>query len=102
MRRNPDAPAAGRKPRRARRRDSTIEIIEQLLLCPRSISLNGEPTQLPTINVIILQLMQKEMAGSLRAGNALLKYEEFATRRTERKLEIYFAGNDYTDGDEDA
>ena len=60
------------------------------------ISLLGEPTQLPTIDVIILQLTQKEMAGSLRAGNALLRYEEFAIRRSESKLEVRFAESDYT------
>jgi hypothetical protein len=40
--------------------------------------------------------MQKEMAGNLRAGNALLKYEEFAARRSERKLELHFVEDDYT------
>jgi len=60
------------------------------------MSLNGEPTQLPTIDLIILQLLQKEMAGSLRARSALLKYEEFANRRSERKLEVRFAESDYT------
>jgi hypothetical protein len=59
------------------------------------MSLNGETTQLTTIEVIILQLLQKEMAGSNRARNALLKYEEFASRTTDRGLEIRFADSDY-------
>jgi hypothetical protein len=40
--------------------------------------------------------VQKELAASLRARKTLLEYEEFATRRSERKLEIRFAENDYT------
>jgi hypothetical protein len=106
--RNPDGPLGEfplkphGPPRRQRRshrrhaRESTIAIIDQLLMRQRSMSLNGEPTQLPTIDVIILQLLQKEMAGSLRARNTLLKYEEFARRRSERKLEVHFAESDYT------
>jgi hypothetical protein len=91
-----DPPRRRRRSRRRRAPESTIAIIDHLLMRQRSMSLNGEPTQLPTIDVIILQLLQKEMAGSLRARNALLKYEEFANRRSERKLEVRFAEGDYT------
>ena len=76
--------------------ESTTAIIDRLLMRPRAISVNGEATQLPTIRVIMLRLVQKEMAGSLRAGNALLKYREFAERRLQKKLEVRFAESDYT------
>jgi hypothetical protein len=55
------------------------------------MSLNGEKMQLPTIKVILLQLLQKEMAGSRRARSVLLKYREFAGRTDAQKFEIRFA-----------
>ena len=55
------------------------------------MSLNGEKMQLPTIKVILMQLLQKEMAGSRRARNVLLKYREFSGRADAQKFEIRFA-----------
>ncbi len=55
------------------------------------MSLNGEKMQLATIKVILLQLLQSEMAGSRRARSVLLKYREFAGRADAQKFEIRFA-----------
>lgn len=78
--------------------EDAASILERLLLHPRATNLNGEATQLSTLKVILLQLLQKEMAGSRRARNALLKYREFANRGTKRELEIRFAENGYAEG----
>lgn len=94
---NPDNPP--RKRRRSRRRpapEGTVTIIDRLLLRPRLMSLDGEETLLPTIDVIVLQLLRKELEGSHRARRALLKYQEFAKRGNKRSLEIRFADSDYT------
>lgn len=78
--------------------EDAASILERLLLHPRATNLNGEATQLSTLKVILLHLLQKEMAGSRRARNALLKYREFANRGTKRELEIRFAANGYAAG----
>lgn len=62
---------------------------------PRLMTLDGEETLLPTIKVIVLQLLKESMAGNHRARRVLLKYQEFAKRGTRRGLEIRFADNDY-------
>jgi hypothetical protein len=94
-------PPTSGKPVRKRRSPSgpgvtatTLTLLDQLLLRPRSMSLNGEKMQLPTIKVILLQLLQKEMAGSRRARSVLLKYREFAGRTDAQKFEIRFADSE--------
>lgn len=90
------APDKPHKPRRRKAPESTIEILERLLLRPRSMSLNGEKTLMPTIQVILMHLLQKDMAGSRRARNVLLKYREFANRGADQKLDVRFADNSYS------
>ena len=90
----PNAGKRARKRRGRRRREvseTTPTLLDQLLLRPRSMTLNGEKMQLATIKVILLQLLQKDMAGSRRARNILLKYREFAGRTEGQKFEIRFA-----------
>jgi hypothetical protein len=89
------APDKPHKPRRRKASESTIEILERLLLRPRSMTLNREKTLMPTIQVILMHLLQKDMAGSRRARNVLLKYREFANRGADRKLDVRFADNSY-------
>jgi hypothetical protein len=85
----------GRRKSRAGLPESTVAIIDRLLLRPRSMSFNGEKSMVPTIDVIVLQLLRQEMSGSHRARKALLKYQEFANRGTRRGLEIRFAKSDH-------
>lgn len=80
-----------RRPRPHEVSETTLTLLDQLLLRPRSMSLNGEKMQLPTIKVLLMQLLQKEMAGSRRARNVLLKYREFAGRTDAQTFEIRFA-----------
>jgi len=86
------------KCRRGKAPKSTTESLDHLLLRPRSMSLNGEKTLMPTIQVILMHLLQKDMAGSRRARNVLLKYREFANRGAKRKLDVRFADNSYAPG----
>ena len=60
--------------------ESTLSLLDQLLMRPRSMSLNGEKLQLQTIKVILLQLLQKEMTDVGVPRNVLHKYREFAGR----------------------
>ena len=73
-----------------------MAVIDRLLMQPHSITLNGEVQQVPTIEAIILQLQQKAIAGSGRAWRALLKYQDFADRRLDRKLKIQYVDSEYT------
>lgn len=73
-----------------------MAVIDRLLMQPHSITLNGEGRQVPTIEAIILQLLQKAIAGSSRAWRALLKYQDFSDRRLERKLKIQYVDSEYT------
>ena len=94
---------AGSKPRpakRSRRRSdrsqSTLEIIEWLLGRPVSISVNAEQTKASALQAIMLQLVQKVLAGSMRASRTYLQYQEFAARRSTKTTELQF--DDEQDG----
>lgn len=102
--------ALGRKKRRRRRTagqgaqrrrqkarpESTLDIIDRLLLTSVQTSLNGKATRITILAAIMYQLLQKELAGDVRAGRALLKYEELAKRGAGSRLEIEFSDSDYT------
>jgi len=86
-----------RPPRRSvARREGTVAIVDRLLLRPFAITMNGQPQQVATVEAIILQLLEKGIAGSNRAWQVLLKYQEFARRRTKKELELKFVDNEYT------
>jgi hypothetical protein len=80
------------------RRESTIAIIDRLLAGYVPITINGEMTQVPATEAIILQLLNKGMSGSARAWRALLRYQDFASRRSEKRLEVAFIDTGYTTG----
>lgn len=90
----PQTPA--RRRRRSKRPESTSAIMDRLLASPVSITMNGETTRVSADEAIFLQLLQKAMSGSVRASRALLKYEQFAHRRSEKALEVTFVDSDYT------
>jgi hypothetical protein len=75
---------------------STLEIIDRLLIRQVSISLQGEPKHVPAAEAIMLQIMQKGLAGNARAWSALLKYQEFANSRTDKSVGVTFVENGYT------
>ena len=83
----------GRKPRI---RESALNTIDRLLRAPIKITLSGETKEVPALEAIVLQLMQKSNAGNGRATRVLFKYQEFANRNLEKKLELTFVDSDYT------
>ena len=85
-----------RRRRRSKRPESTSAIMDRLLASPVSVTIYGETTQVSAEKAIILQLLQKAMAGSARACRALLKYQEFAHRRSKKVVEVTFVDSDYT------
>jgi hypothetical protein len=91
------------KPRRAKRprrgsvpSQGTLEIIEGLLSRAVPISVNGEQTPASALQAIMLQLVQKVLAGSTRASRTYLQYQEFAARRSTKTTELRF--DDEQDG----
>jgi hypothetical protein len=86
---------AKRPRRRSGRSQSTLEIIEGLLDRPVPISVNGEQTQASALQAIMLQLVQKVLAGSTRASRTYLQYQ-FAARRSTKTTELQF--DDEQDG----
>jgi hypothetical protein len=71
-------------------------MIDRLLLAPVQITLNGETIKVSALEAIMYQLVQKVMSGNARAFRVLLKYQEFANRHAEKKLELTFVDSDYT------
>ncbi len=82
--------------RRSQHCESTIAIIDRLLANNVSITINSETRRLPVAEAIVLQLLQKAMAGNARAWRALMKYRDFANRRSEKTVAFSFVDNDYT------
>jgi hypothetical protein len=80
----------------ARSSESTIAIIDRLLATRVPIKVNGKVTRIPAAEAIVLQLLQKAMAGSGRAWRPLLKYRDFASRRSDKAIAFSFVDSDYT------
>jgi hypothetical protein len=78
--------------------ESTVAIIDRLLLESVQTTLNGEPKKIPALEAILLQLVQKAKSGSERAYRTLLKYQEFASQNLEKKFKLIFVETDYTRG----
>jgi hypothetical protein len=95
----PSATGTGKRRQRrrsAKRREGTVAIVDRFLLRPFAITMNGRPQQVATVEAIILQLLEKGISGNNRAWQVLLKYQEFARRRTRKELELKFVDNEYT------
>jgi hypothetical protein len=70
--------------------------MERLLARRVAISVSGQPKQVSASEAIVLQLMQKGMAGNARAWRALLKYQDFANSHSGKSTELRFVDSDYT------
>jgi hypothetical protein len=75
--------------------ESTLAVIDRLLLAPVQTSLNGKATRITALAAIMYQLFQKELAGDPRAGRALLKYDELIKHGADKRLEIEFIDSGY-------
>jgi hypothetical protein len=76
--------------------ESTIAIIDRLLMSPVRTSLNGREATITALAAIIYQLLQKETAGDGRASRVLLRYEALGRKSTVKQLEVKFPESDYT------
>jgi len=86
-------------PRRQRVKppESTVAMIDRLLAAPVHITINREAKKVTALAPVVFQLLQKEMSGNQQAARTLLKYREFASRNSRKKLEVTFVDNPYTD-----
>ena len=82
--------------RRATRKASALESIEKLLLRSFEIAEKGGMRTVTALEVIVLQLWQKELAGNRRALSVRLKYEAIARENAGRGVEVELAESDYT------
>jgi hypothetical protein len=81
---------------RSKAPEPIVTLIDGLLAAPVPITMNGETKRVRRIEAIMLQLIQKQMAGNAEAARTLLKYREFASQNGEKRLEVIFVESDYT------
>lgn len=85
-------------PRRRKRRprEGAAATIERLLLDPVGLTIDGQKKRVSTLEAIVLQLLQKTMAGNIRAARIVQQYRDFAFQNMERKLDLKFVESAYT------
>ncbi|WP_432431230.1 DUF5681 domain-containing protein [Methylocella silvestris] len=88
--------ARRRRQKPSNRRESTLAILDRLLAKRVPVKINGETAMVPAAEAIVLQLLQKALSGNGRAWRALLRYRDFASRRSSKKREVTFVDTDYT------
>jgi Family of unknown function (DUF5681) len=81
---------------RSARDRSTVEMIERLFFKPVEITLYGATKKVSTLEAIVRLISQKAISGDRRALAAQMKYQEFAAKHRERKVQIIFVENEYT------
>jgi hypothetical protein len=93
----PQKPKPTRRPKaQIKQIESPLEVIERLLHKPVDTVKDGQPTKMSALEAIVLQLLQKSLAGDKRADRALQRFSDFADRNTVTELELVFVDNDYT------
>jgi hypothetical protein len=73
-----------------------VEWANEILWRPVEMPLYGVTTKVPTLEAIVTVVSLQALAGDPRALALQMKFKEFAARRSESKVEIEFADNDYT------
>ena len=74
---------------------SALEAIDKHLLRPIEVVEKGETKRVTSLEVILRQVWQKELAGSQRALSVRLKYEAIARENAERGLDLELVEGDY-------
>src|ERR1700733_736312 len=88
---------SGNKQRRYPKRvETTIELIDKLLLKPVEITVGEKSRRVTTLEAILFRLWQKEVGGDTRALKIRLKFQEFARQNTKPRIETVFVDNEYT------
>jgi hypothetical protein len=95
--RNRTRAPSSRRDRAEARSESAVAIIDRQLFSAVRTTLDGQETAMTVLAAIVLQLLQKAMAGDVRAHRVLLKYAGLARRNTKKALEIKFLDNAYTE-----
>jgi hypothetical protein len=75
---------------------TALETIDQLLLAPVTLTLDGETKNVSALEAIVTQLQRKEISGSARASRILLKYKQFAAQHVDKRLHLIFVDTEYT------
>jgi hypothetical protein len=79
-----------------KRVETTVELIDKLLLKPVEITVGEKSRKVTTLEAILFRLWQKEVIGDARALKIRLKYQEFARQHSKLKFETVFVDNEYT------
>jgi hypothetical protein len=82
--------------RKEKRLENTIAMIDRLLLSTVTIIINGEPQKVSALEAIVATLLHQAISGNGRAFTVLSKYYEFASRHADKKVDLLFVDNDYT------
>ncbi|MFY9836775.1 MAG: DUF5681 domain-containing protein [Xanthobacteraceae bacterium] len=82
--------------RKLKPREGAVATIERLLLDPVGLTIDGQQKRAPALEAIVLQLLQKTMAGNVRAARILKRYRDLALENMERKLDLEFVESAYT------
>ena len=85
--------SAGRSPPRP---TGLLEMIDQLLLTPVKITIDGKTKRVTTLEAILVQLWSKGIANSGRALAVYLRWRDLAARVADGTVQIIFADSEYT------
>ena len=80
----------------SKRPETTVELIDKLLLKPIEITVGEKSRKVTTLEAILLRLWQKEVRGDTRALKIRLKYQAFARQYVKPRYETVFVDNEYT------
>jgi Family of unknown function (DUF5681) len=84
------------KRRYPKRAESTVNLIDKLLLKLVEITVGEKTYKVTTLEAILRRLWLKEFAGDTRALKIWLKFQELARQFSRPRVEIVFVDNDYT------
>jgi hypothetical protein len=76
--------------------ESTVAIIDRLLMAPIKVTQDGRPAKITALEAIMRRLLQEEIEGNARASAILRKYKQLIRRNDEKRPQVVFAENDYS------
>jgi hypothetical protein len=79
-----------------KRTETTVQLIDKLLLELIEIGVAGKPRRVTTLEAILYRLFEQEVQGNTRALKVRLKYQEFARQHSKPRIETVFIDNEYT------
>ncbi len=71
-------------------------MIDQLLLAPVKITIDGKTKRVTTLEAILVQLWSKGIANDRRALGVYIRCRELASQIVDGTVQIAFADSDYT------